>query len=111
MKPADVTDEMVEAFQIDADFFTKEEKQEIISASVNAVFGDPTPITAELLVANGWSKGFKSIYHLKNGSAFNVSWESGLMTVSTQFLAFSFPCKTIGQLRALEIGLGITPCQ
>lgn len=111
MKPTDVTNEMVADTCEAVGSFAWDgiNRSEIIAAAVNAIFSDPTPITAERLVARGWSKGFKSIFHLKNGSAFNVSWESGLITISTQFLAFSFPCKTIGQLRALEIGLGITP--
>lgn len=71
MKDSDITDEMVDRFQ-DAACFELEccSYQESIAAAVNAVFGDPTPITAGRLRSLG--------YINQNGGTFWYSPTDGL---------------------------------
>lgn len=102
----EVTKEMVDAFNENADT-SLDSEQEIIAAAVNAVLGDPTPITAEWLVANGYvvsgltfvspHDDLLEVELVGCDDCFEVSY--GQMILANT--------KTIGQLRALEIGLGI----
>lgn len=117
MNPSDVTDAMVERFRSAACF----EKQcctveESIAASVNAFLGDPTPITAEWLLANRYVKDTEHDHIYRHGDEdglvvmLDPSGTNPIASVSLGPLVL-MDTQTIGQLRALEIGLGITPCQ
>lgn len=108
MKPTDVTDEM-------ADKLRREQcvdwgRKEIIAASVNAVLGDPTPITVERLVARGWER-IVEVCHRRVSDHLYLFWDGFDLTIIDDGGSVDMSSiKTIGQLRALEIGLGIEPC-
>lgn len=114
MKPADVTDEMVERVRDSVDLGDDSESspKEIIAASVNAYLGDPTPITAELLVARGWTKHGDTLEKRVSDDQY-MFWDGFDMYIDDEGddIVELPSVKTIGQLRALEIGLGIEPCQ
>lgn len=118
MKPTDVTDEMVERVRDSADLGHDSESspKEIIAASVNAFLGDPTPITAEWLLANRYVKDTEHDHIYRHGDEdglvvmLDPSGTNPIASVSLGPLVL-MDTQTIGQLRALEIGLGITPCQ
>lgn len=113
MKPADVTNEMVADTCEAVGSFAWDciNRSEIIAASVNAVLGDPTPITGAGLQAMWYVCDGK-----ENPSYSRMTPESDVYVIffGDGFQVFvngrGVPTKTIGQLRALEIGLGITPC-
>lgn len=110
MNPSDVTDAMVERFRSAACF----EKQcctveESIAASVNAVLGDQTPITSEWLVKNGWIPGHCGLWRITEGVSMRIWWDTKCIVIVGMHGGLApTAIKTIGQLRALEIGLGIT---
>lgn len=108
MKPTDVTDEMLDSFLDNAKDGALVDK-EIIAASVNAVLGDSTPITAERLVSRGYQRSlaFES-YDLSDPDGVSIIWNTAEVSIFDGFDSVEVPSvKTIGQLRALEIGLGI----
>lgn len=110
MKPTDVTDEINEAVCEAVGHYGWDgvNQKEIIAAAVNAVLGDPTPITAERLVANGWGRNGNTYERRVHGGQY-IYWDGfGVLIDDIDDGVSELPSvKTIGQLRALEIGLGI----
>lgn len=117
MKPTDVTDEILRSFRniadeliVDAARKTIDElDKELVACAINAVLGDPAPITAERLVANGWGRNGNTYERRVHGGQY-IYWDGfGVLIDDIDDGVSELPSvKTIGQLRALEIGLGIT---
>lgn len=105
MKASEVTKAMLDAFDENIDT-SLDSEQKIIATAVNAVFGDPTPITAEWLVANGYVLD-KVAYYREIEPGTRLGWACGDVAIVDMHGAVILPTKTIGQLRALEIGLGL----
>jgi hypothetical protein len=114
MKASEVTKAMLDAFDENIDT-SLDSEQKIIAAAVNAALGDPTPITAEWLVARGWEQygdGFVKyagssrdayVYIENSSDGCVLAFGSNV----SENISYFPPAKTIGQLRALEIGLGL----
>lgn len=126
MKPSDVTDAMVGRVETMSDAMVEmmttnagenhnyvrweyDTPKEIIAASVNTFLGDATPITVEWLLANGWEKNERRDRYEKH-----ISDDLGLLLnksgvfITDGFDAIKIPhVKSLSQLRALEIGLGL----
>jgi len=114
MKPTDVTNEMVADTCEAVGSFAWDciNRSEIIAAAVNAYLGDPTPITAEWLLANRYVKDTEHDHIYRHGDEdglvvmLDPSGTNPIASVSLGPLVL-MDTQTIGQLRALEIGLGI----
>lgn len=114
MNPTDVTNEMVAntCEAVGSFAWDSINRSEIIAAAVNAFLGDPTPITAEWLVKNGYVKSASGVYfHGPGGGTLYYDKVLDYFRLNSADSDHDAMCvvKTIGQLRALEIGLGITP--
>ena len=121
MKASEVTKAMLDAFDDGIDT-SLDSEQKIIAAAVNAYLGDDTPITFALLKERGYTVddvGWIGIpSDAGEGSpAIDFEYEEdrsiGCCYVSSDRSRVNCNCielphiKTIGQLRALEIGLGL----